>query len=270
MVGCLVGCALLAAVLLRPDQGLLAVAVVPAMLWVGWRVGAHISAGTARARMRHPDALTGCAGGVGVDDGGAAAGVWAVRNWRVFHVVQPMAPKYANDPGEEVPYGFMRWYRTWAVGFQATVNVYWEYDGDVISMSDLPARAFDSAEQRAETAAIFARYNQELAATPELDAAFARMAEERVRANPLRYYVELPVARELDMWLRPRIEYMKMPLDWWRFGAHPWNSLRAYAMGALNVVYLALACVGLVAVAAAREWWFGRWWRLWRCGARCC
>jgi hypothetical protein len=54
----------------------------------------------------------------------------------------------------------------------------------------------------------------------------------------------LPVARELDMWFRPRIEYMKIPLDWWRFGAHPWKSLRAYALGALNVLYLALACVG--------------------------
>jgi hypothetical protein len=41
---------------------------------------------------------------------------------------------------------------------------------------------------------------------------------------------------------------MKIPLDWWRFGAHPWNSLRAYVMGALNIVYLALAC-----------WGFGRW-----------
>jgi hypothetical protein len=57
--------------------------------------------------------------------------------------------------------------------------------------------------------------------------------------------MELPVARELDMWFRPRIEYMKVPLDWWRFSAHPWNSLRAYALGALNVFYLALACVGL-------------------------
>ncbi len=242
----LVGFALMGAVLLRPDQGLLAVAVVPAMLWVGWRVGAHISTQTARARMGHPDALQRVAPAV------LAAlvvalplGFWAVRNWRVFHVVQPISPKYANDPGEEVPYGFMRWYRTWAVGFPATVKVYWQYDGDVISINDLPTRAFDSPEQRAETAEIFARYNQEQASTPEVDAAFARLAEERVRANPLRYYVELPVARELDMWFRPRIEYMKIPLDWWRFGAHPWNSLRAYAMGALNVVYLALACVGL-------------------------
>jgi hypothetical protein len=46
------------------------------------------------------------------------------------------------------------------------------------------------------------------------------------------------------MWFRPRIEYMKIPLDWWRVRAHPWNSLRAYAIGTLNVLYLALAGVG--------------------------
>jgi hypothetical protein len=125
------------------------------------------------------------------------------------------------------------------------VKVYWQYDGDLISMNDLPGRALDSAEQRAETAKIFARYNQEQASTPAVDAAFAQLAAERVKANPLRYYVELPVARLLDMWFRPRIEYMRIPLDWWRFRAHPWNSLRAYALGALNVVYLALACAGL-------------------------
>src|ERR1700742_2809241 len=35
----LIGFALMGAVLLRPDQGLLAVAVAPAMLWVGFRTG---------------------------------------------------------------------------------------------------------------------------------------------------------------------------------------------------------------------------------------
>jgi len=228
----LVGFALVAAVLLRPDQGLLAVAVVLAMLWFVRRDGRR-GWGVRLAPAVIASAIV-----------ALPLSVWAVRNWRVFHVFQPIAPKYANDPGEEVAYGFMRWYRTWAVGFPSTVKVYWRYDGDPISMNDLPARAFDSAQQRAETAQIVARYNEESASTPHVDAEFARLAEQRVRANPLRYYVELPVARLFDMWFRPRIEYMKIPLDWWRLGAHLWGSVRAYAMGALNVAYLGLACVG--------------------------
>jgi hypothetical protein len=227
-----VGFGLVGAVLLRPDQGLLALAVVPAMLWVGLQ-----TRGTPLLARMAPAVVTSVMIALPVS-------LWAVRNWHVFHVVQPIAPKYANDPGEEVPYGFMRWYRTWAVGFPATVKVYWQYDGQVIQMSDLPARAFDSPEQRAETVGIIKKYNEETASTPDVDAAFARIAEERVRANPLRYYVVLPVARLFDMWFRPRIEYMKIPLDWWRVRSHPWTSLRAYALGALNVLYLALAAVG--------------------------
>lgn len=226
----LMGFSLTGAVLLRPDQGLLAVVIVPAMLWVGLRRRPRLRGITPTLVASLIVALPLC--------------LWAARNWRVFHVAQPLSPKYANDPGEEVPHGFMRWYRTWAIGFPATVKVYWQYDGDVISMNDLPARAFDSPEQREETALLFARYNQEQASTPGVDAAFARLATARVRTNPVRYYVELPVARLLDMWFRPRIEYMRIPLDWWRFSAHPWNSLRAYALGGLNLVYVALACVG--------------------------
>jgi hypothetical protein len=46
------------------------------------------------------------------------------------------------------------------------------------------------------------------------------------------------------MWFRPRIEYMKIPLEWWRVREHPWASARAYALGALNAFYVGMACVG--------------------------
>lgn len=229
----LLGLSLLAAILLRPDQGLLAAAVLAAMLWMAFRAGGRGS----WVRLR-PIVVVSVIVALPLS-------AWAIRNWRVFHVFQPLSPKYANDPGEEVAYGFMRWYRTWAIGFPATVNVYWQYDGDVVKISDLPSRAFDSPEQRAETARLIARYNDEQASTPAVDAEFARLAEERVRAKPVRYYVELPVARLTDMWFRPRIEYMKIPLDWWRLRTHPWASIRAYGMAGLNLFYLALACVGL-------------------------
>ncbi len=239
----LVGFALAAAVLLRPDEGLLAAAVVPVMLWVGWRArSADVRGYQSEGKMGHIAWVTPAV--VASLFLVLPLSFWAVRNWRVFHVFQPIAPKYANDPGEEVPYGFMRWYRTWAVGFPSTVKVYWEYDGETVSMSDLPARAFDSAEQRAQTAQAIAQYNEQSASTPEVDAAFARLAHERVQAHPFRYYVELPVARLLDMWFRPRIEYMKIPLDWWRLRLHPWASMRAYAIGALNVLYMVLAGAG--------------------------
>jgi hypothetical protein len=177
-------------------------------------------------------------------------GLWTARNWRVFHVFQPLAPRYANDPGEAVPFGFQRWFRTWAVDYKATYDIYWTYDDTRMRVEDLPARAFDTEEQREQTRALFARYNKVVSATPEFDAAFAQIAAERIAERPLRYYVVLPVARAADMWLRPRLELTRMPVDWWAVRAHPWRSAAEIAYALLNAAYLALAVMGLV-----------RWWR---------
>jgi len=225
------GFALSFAVLLRPDRLLLAFAVLPAMAWLAWRVPAKsrslAQVGVVALIVLLPLAL------------------WGARNWRVFHVVQPLAPKSAADPGEFVSNGFNRWYRTWAIEFKSTYDVYWNYDGSPVSMDDLPARAFDSPEQRVETQQIFDRYDRLTMATPDVDGAFADLASERIAAHPLRYYVELPVLRVANMWLRPRTELLPFPLDWWRFRAHPLASVEVAAYGALNLAYLALAAAGL-------------------------
>ena len=174
----------------------------------------------------------------------AALAGWGLRNWHVFHVVQPLAPKYANDPGEEAPLGFARWYRTWGIGFGDTVRVYWTYDGSLERMEDLPARAFDNQTQRDRTGQIYARYNELTSSTPASEADFAQLAAERIRAHPLRYYVLLPSARLADMWLRPRTELMKLPLDWANVRAHPHRSEFEIGYAVLNLALLVTAVVG--------------------------
>jgi 4-amino-4-deoxy-L-arabinose transferase-like glycosyltransferase len=234
------GAALAYAVLLRPDQGLLAAAVVPAMAWVGL--------GSSSGRRRWVAGLRPA----------AIASVivvlpllaWGVRNKHTMHVFQPLAPRYANEPGELVLFGFQRWYRTWAIDFKSTVDVYWNYDGDVLRLEDLPPRAFDNPEEMAATSALYAQYNVQATVTPAIDAGFGRLADERAKAHPLRFYVLLPLARDLNMWLRPRTELMKMPVAWWDVRAHPKRSLAAMAYAGLNAVYLALGCAGL--------WMWGR------------
>jgi hypothetical protein len=234
---CTVGLALAFAVLLRPDQGLLSAAIVPAMLWTSFRASRQPTGPQCDRRWVCP--------GLVVLIVALPLLLWGVRNWRVFHVIQPLAPRYANDPGEPVLYGFQRWYRSWGVEFKSTVDVYWAYDGSTVALKDLPPRAFDSPAQREQTAAILARYNDEQASTPWVDNAFTQLAAQRAAQHPLRQYVAMPLAREADMWLRPRTELMRKPLDWWNVRAHPGASAFEIAYGLLNLAYLVLAALGL-------------------------
>jgi 4-amino-4-deoxy-L-arabinose transferase-like glycosyltransferase len=238
------GCALSGAVLLRPDEGILPAAIVPVMLWVGLR-----RRGLGLARRIAPVMVVSLLVALPLS-------LWTARNWRVFHVFQPLAPRYANDPDEAVPFGFQRWFRTWAVDYEATYDIYWNYDDTRMRVGDLPARAFDDAQQKEQTQALFARYNKVVSATPEFDAAFAQIAAERIAGHPLRYYVLLPAAREADMWLRPRFELTTMPVDWWNFSRHPLQSTEELAYALLDAGYLALAVVGLV--RWRRRVWDGR------------
>ena len=222
-------------ILLRPEQGLLAAVVIPAMVWMAWPRG---EPGWAVLRAVLP---------VGV----AAIGVllplvpWTVRNWRTFHVVEPLAPRYATDPGESVPLGFQRWYRTWAIDFASTEEVYWNYDSAPVEIADLPARAFDSDDEYARTEAIWNKYNRNYNATPQLDAAFEALAEQRIHNDPIRYYVALPVARLLNMFFRPRAEMLEIPLEWWRWRQHSGMTVVAVELGIVNLGYFVLGVVGL-------------------------
>ncbi len=220
-------------VLLRPEQGLLAAAVIPAMLWMIWQKAGYFS-----AKMARPVAL-------------AALCVvlplvpWTARNWRTFHVVQPLAPRYATDPGEFVSLGFQRWYRTWAIDFASTEEVYWNYDSAPLELSNMPARAFDNSDQYARTAALLNEYNGTYNATRSLDAGFAALAEERIHDNPLRYYIALPVARLANMLLRPRVEMFEIPLEWWRVSGHWRTVLIASGLAMINLGYLLVGALGL-------------------------
>jgi Dolichyl-phosphate-mannose-protein mannosyltransferase len=219
------------AALLRPDGALLAVALCPAMIWYGRKRW-----GTARmARYA------------------VAAGLlsmlpfvpWTARNWSTFHVFQPLAPRYATDPGELTDPGFNRWTKTVCVDLACTWEVYWNIDSDVVDFAKLPSRAFDSPTQYEQTRQLISDYNATTTLTPELDARFGQLAADRIRARPLRYYVLLPLARVADMWLRPRTELLWIELRWWEYSHHNSETRFAAAYAALNLLYLALAVWGL-------------------------
>jgi 4-amino-4-deoxy-L-arabinose transferase-like glycosyltransferase len=84
---------------------------------------------------------------------------WTIRNRRVFHLFQPLAPAHAEMPGEFVPRGYLMWLRTWIDDGRYIGPVLWTLDDGPIKISDIPERAFDSAEEKQRVAALFDKYN---------------------------------------------------------------------------------------------------------------
>jgi Dolichyl-phosphate-mannose-protein mannosyltransferase len=171
---------------------------------------------------------------------------WTYRNWRAFHVVQPLAPRYATDPGEPTWPGFQRWTKTWCLDFVSTFQIYWNMPGAPLEVDKLPSRTFDSAAQRAQTAQLFADYEdngEEL--SPTIDDGFAQLARQRIADHPLRYYVWLPLGRVADMLFRPRVENLPIDLDWWVYSHHNAETRFSWFYVALNALYFLLAAIGL-------------------------
>jgi Dolichyl-phosphate-mannose-protein mannosyltransferase len=220
------------AMLLRPDGALLAMAVTLAIAWYGWRQG-RLGLGMKTALLCGVLAVL-------------PLTPWALRNWRTFHVVQPLAPRRVNNPGEYVTYGFYRWMSTWAVDIVSTGNVFWRMGSEKIDVGDLPARAYDSPAQRAQTADLLAEYNVDKTIPPALDAKFSTLAAQRARAHPLLCRVWVPALRVADMWLRPRTETLGLDADWWRFDEHRVESIEAAGLGMVNLALVAAAMVGVV------------------------
>jgi hypothetical protein len=229
------------AALLRPDGALAAIAFAPA-LFIGFSSRRFSRA--AFTRMASVCIVLAILPFV----------VWTWRNWRTFHVFEPLAPRLATDPGEDSNPGWERWVKTWCLDFVSTYEVYWNVPDDVLHLSQLPRRAFDTPAQYAETAALARDYNTHgYEITPEIDARFERLAEERIAAHPLRYYLWLPLGRVADMWLRPRVENLPIDLDWWVYAHHHAETRFSWACVALNAVYLLLGLAGLC--LRPRFWW---------------
>jgi 4-amino-4-deoxy-L-arabinose transferase-like glycosyltransferase len=171
---------------------------------------------------------------------------WTLRNLHTMHRFEPLAPRYATDSDELVMAGFNRWTKTWIAESTSVQEIYWKVPGDALDLTRLPARAFDSAQQRRDTEQLFADYNQDHDVTPEIDARFATLAAVRIHAAPLRYYVWLPLARIADMWLRPRTELLPSDQRWWEFDDElPWLVV-SIVFGLINLAYVGAAAAGLL------------------------
>jgi hypothetical protein len=175
---------------------------------------------------------------------------WTIRNAVTLHEFQPLTPRYSTMPGELVPIGFMSWERTWLYRFREVFAVSWKLNSDAIQIDDIPARAFDTPEERQHVAAIFEQYNNDSNLTPQQDEQFAEIAQVRTARHPLRTYFCVPLQRVLTLWFTPRVE--QLPVSGSIFPlAQMWDTDRqdmivTVGLFFLNIFYVFLALWGTV------------------------
>src|SRR6266478_3378634 len=245
------------AVLFRPDSGLFAAAIGLTLVGDALRRAQPMSDGESGIRPRLVKAIL--LGAIFSAGFCLLLTPWTIRNWRAFHVFQPLAPAHAEMPGEFVPRGYLAWLRTWVEDQRYIGPVLWNLEQTRIKVDEFPETAFDSKPEKDQVAALLERYNhppqaqadtqsiseatpvptpdetnsqsgqsheqkpsedesaqaedesggdepesdatteqgqvedaQAVAMTPEIDAAFDRIARARIARSPIRYYLALP------------------------------------------------------------------------------
>jgi hypothetical protein len=118
-------------------------------------------------------------------------------------------------------------------------------DGEPIDIRFVPARAFDSPQEREYVAQLFAEYNLTVEITPALNQKFLVLAQQKIRRHPFRYYVGLPVLRLLDMWFRPRTAITSYDVHLWTYRTDPWNTVGCLLNALLNLLLVGTAIVGI-------------------------
>jgi hypothetical protein len=173
---------------------------------------------------------------------------WTIRNAVTLHEFQPLTPRYSTMPGELVPAGFMNWERTWLYRFREVFLVSWKLNDDAIQIDDIPARAFDTPEERQHVAAILEQYNNNANLTVQEDQQFAQIARARTARHPLRTYLCVPLQRVITLWFTPRIE--QLPISGSIFPlSQMWDTDRqdmivTISLFFLNIFYIVLALWG--------------------------
>jgi hypothetical protein len=245
-----------------------------------------------------------------------ATGPWTIRNARMFHVFQPIAPAQANMPDEFVPRGYIRWLKTWVDDVKYTETLEWGIDERPFHIDDVPSYAFDSEQERERVASLFERYNNPdvktlestraapvqppptvespqrpdspaeesdqdnnesadsdeessdetpetppaVEMTPDIDAGFAELAEERITRHPIRFYVLVPLKRASSLWFDTHSQYYPfqgelLPLSALDTDTHQQYFLSGFVL--LTWLYTVLAVAGAVIMwldNSSRRW----------------
>jgi len=147
------------AVLFRPDSGLFALAIGITLVVATLGRASEVKLESKREEVLYRTARTSYLGAIFSLAFCLVLAPWAVRNYRVFHLFQPLAPAHAEMPGEFVPRGYYSWLRTWIDDGRYVGVVLWSLNAAPIKLADIPDRAFDSAEEKQRVGGLLEKYN---------------------------------------------------------------------------------------------------------------
>src|SRR5258705_1277090 len=148
------------AVLFRPDSGLFALALGLTLVTATLGRTSEVKLSKQRDEILHRTARTSYLGAVFSLAFCLALVPWTIRNYRVFHLFQPLSPAHAEMPGEFVPRGYLTWARTWIDDGRYIGPTIWLLDTGPIKLASIPDRAFDSAEEKQRVGALLEKYNR--------------------------------------------------------------------------------------------------------------
>ena len=325
-----------AAVLVRPDSGFFALAIGITLVLTTLLRSSDVKWSRKREELLYRSARASYLGALFSLAFCLALVPWTIRNYRVFHLFQPLAPAHAAMPGEFVPRGYFDWVRTWIDDTRYIGPAIWALDTAPIALTDLPDHAFDSAEERQRVATLLEKYNhapkdpdllsepgsedaaaptedqpdQEPAGsaispdesssseetgevektdesdqsdeadladekgardqsvdhpvemTPDVDAGFARIAQQRIARHPFHYYVWLPLKRARSLWFDTHSQYYPfegelLPVSDLDHDIHQQYWLPLFA--ALTAVYTLLGIAGGWFLLERREFIARQW-----------
>jgi hypothetical protein len=147
------------AVLFRPDSGLFALALGLTLVVATLGRTSKVKLNRRRDEILSRTARTSYVGAVFSLAFCLALVPWAIRNYRVFHLFQPLSPVHAEMPGEFVPRGYLTWVRTWIDDGRYIGPTIWSLDMAPIKPANIPERAFDSAEEKQRVSALLEKYD---------------------------------------------------------------------------------------------------------------
>ncbi len=170
---------------------------------------------------------------------------WVTRNIVSLHRADVLATSRASVL-DDAARGYHRWLSTWTDSqanrplIASVVGQGSAFKPDQLpSVDRFPDYAFDSNQEREQVTGLLRKVYVQMRLTPEIDAEFGKLANEKIWSHPVRHYVLLPVFRMVMLWVEPLSQHWfkkEAPVRAMRYAQMINLAIVAFGFGGLWVI----------------------------------